>query len=135
VHTPRHILPLLLVVAAAAGGAAFAGCGDDPPSESDKVADTVTRAYTESDPDLCTELLTPNFIKTSAYKTVETCRRTATIGANASSVDVLDVRIDGEKATALVAALGGSSSAKPELLRLVKQEGEWKIDGFGKFGG
>jgi hypothetical protein len=129
---PLHYLIATVAIALCAGAVVVLSSGGDdgPRSDADQIAETVSRAYTESDPALCTELLTPKFIKASAYRTLETCRQTAAIGANAQAVEVLDTRVSGDTATALVSARGGSAAPAPVTLRLVKDQGRWKIDGF-----
>ena len=132
-HVTRSQLKVGLVIAAIAACALAAVIlisSDEGRSDADQVDDAVTRAYTDNDPKLCTELLTPNFIKQSAYRDLETCRQTAAIGANAESVNILQTKVSGDTATALVSAQGGSASPKPVTLQLIKQDGDWKIDGF-----
>jgi hypothetical protein len=131
-HLSRSTIYIIVIVLI--GIAILAGViwlrSDEGKNDAEDVDAAVTKAYTENDPSLCTDLLTPNFIKASAYRTLQTCRQTATIGANAQSVNILQTKVAGDTATALVSAMGGSASPKPVTLDLVKQDGQWKINGF-----
>jgi hypothetical protein len=131
-HLSRSTIYIIVIVAL--GIAILAGViwlrSDEGKNDAEDVDAAVTRAYTQSDPSLCTDLLTPNFIKTSAYRTLQTCKATAAIGSTAQSVNILQTKVAGDTATALVSAMGGSASPKPVTLDLVKQDGKWKIDGF-----
>ncbi len=126
-HLPRLKPPILAATLAAL---LLAGCGGGGPSDEEQITATIERAFTQSDPKLCGELLTPLFIKTF-YGTQAKCEQTASQRANASTVAVLKTTVKGDLATSLIKATGGSASPKPTTLRLVKDGGIWKIDGVG----
>lgn len=110
------------------GALALPGCGfGGGPSDREQITDVLSKAFTDDDPKLCGQVLSETFIKTF-YGTVEKCEQNATKGGNADSVDVLRLTVNGDSATALIMASGGSASPKPTTLKLVKENGDWKID-------
>jgi hypothetical protein len=110
------------------GALALPGCGfGGGQSDREQITDVVNKAFTDDDPKLCGQVLSQSFIKTF-YGTVGKCEQNAAKGANADSVDVLRLTVTGDTAKALIMASGGSASPKPVTLKLVKEDGDWKID-------
>jgi hypothetical protein len=131
-------LPLILIAAlalAACGGSGSSTSGGD---EEAAIVTAIEKSATANDPSKCTELQTQAFNEqekgTSGAEATEICEEEAEEqGSPAKSVDVSNVKIDGEKATA-EAAIGGSAlNGQTVELELVKEDGDWKLNQFLQF--
>jgi hypothetical protein len=131
-------LPLLLIAAlapAACGGGGSSTSGGD---EEAAIVTAIEKSATANDPSKCTELQTQAFNEqekaASGAEATEICEEEAEEqGSPAKSVDVSNVKIDGEKATA-EAAIGGSAlNGQTVELELVKEDGDWKLNQFLQF--
>jgi hypothetical protein len=137
---PLLFLPFLLIAAALAlsacggGGSSSSGGGDEEAA----IEEAVEKSATTSDPSKCTEFQTQAFNEqekaTSGKEATEICEEAAEEQETpAKSVDVSNVKVDGETATA-EAAIGGSAlNGQTVELELVKEEGDWKLNQFLQF--
>jgi hypothetical protein len=132
-----------LAVAAAAVLAAFAltACGgDDGGSEDeDQISAAIERAATSGDPAACTEVETVNFVQQtsgepgdSAEEALQSCQQEAA-DTVAESVDVRDIEVDGDSATAKAGVTGSFFDGQTLDLALVKDDDQWKLDEFNGF--
>ena len=93
------------------------------------------------DPSKCTEVQTPLFNETESGSkgaaATKACEEEAESAENnAESVNVSDVKINGEKATAEVEVEGTGLNGQAVELEVLKEEGNWKLNkflGFTKF--
>jgi hypothetical protein len=133
------LLPVLSILTAlalsACGGGGSSTSGGD---EEGAIVAAVEKSATTSDPSKCTELQTQKFNEqekaASGKEATEICEEEAEgQKSSAKSVDVSNVTIDGETATA-EAAIGGSAlDGQTVELELVKENGDWKLNQFLKF--
>jgi hypothetical protein len=132
-----------LAVAAAAVLAAFAltACGgDDGGSEDeDQISAAIERAATSGDPAACTEVETVNFVQQtsgepgdSAEEALQSCQQEAA-DTVAESVDVRDIEVDGDSATAKAAVTGSFFDGQTLDIALIKEGDQWKLDEFKGF--
>jgi hypothetical protein len=127
------LLPLALIAALA-----LAACGGGSSSSGDSegaIESAIETAATSSDPSKCTEVQTAAFNETetgsSGKEALATCEEEAeSDSAPAESVDVSDISVDGEKATAEVAIEGGSLNGQSVEVELLEEEGDWKLNKF-----
>ena len=134
---------LVLVLGVAALSMMVAACGDDDDSGADdqQITDAITQAATSDDPAVCTEVQTAKFTQQtsgepgeSAEQAVESCERDA--GDNvAEEVDVSEIEVDGDSATALAAVTGSLFDGQTLDIALVKEGDQWKLDEFRGFEG
>lgn len=125
-HLPRPRL-VTLVLICVIGPLALSACGGGAKSDREQITGAIEKAFTDNDPKLCSQVLSEKFIKTF-YGTLQKCEQNAAKGTDADSVEVLQLTVKGNTATALIKASGGSASPKPVTLSLIKADGEWKID-------
>lgn len=129
----------LLIVAAVVVGllvvgggiALLAGGGDDGGGDEADVEDAITKAVTGKEPEGCRELVTTSFIQKSTHETgsaaVSECERTRAQNT-VTGVDISDVEVNGDRATATAKPTSGPASGRELELTLVKSGGDWKID-------
>lgn len=131
-------LPLLLIAAlalAACGGGGSSTSGGD---EEGAIVEAIEKSATTNDPSKCTEFQTQAFNEqekaVSGKEATEICEEEAEGQESpAKSVDVSNVKVDGETATA-EAAIGGSAlDGQTVELELVKEGGDWKLNQFLQF--
>jgi hypothetical protein len=127
-HAHRLRATLLCLLASVAMVGCGIGGGGSGSGDEDQIRTTIETAFTKSDPALCAQVLSESFIS-AFYGTLARCRQSAASGQNADRVSVSAISVDGDHATALTRASGGSASPKPVTLKLIKQSGAWKIDG------
>ena len=132
----------LMILAAVAVTAALtlAACGgDDDDGGSDDEAD-ITEAIevsaTSDDPANCTELQTQAFTEQTEFATgdeaIASCEEVEE-DDTAESVEVSNIEVDGDTATAEVAVTGGGLDGQTLGLSLVKEGDQWKLDSFDEF--
>lgn len=125
----RLILPALLLLAISA--LALAACGSSENDE-EKIGAAIENAATGSDPSVCTEDQTAAFLEQTSGESgsaaVKECEKEAENGENAESVEVSEVEIEGEEATATAAITGSTLDGQTLVLGLVKEEGDWKVN-------
>ncbi len=121
-------LPLALT---ACGGDDDDGGGGDDEAEITEVIET---ASTSTDPADCARLQTENSLEQTEFTgedetALESCEEDAPDGStNPDSVEVAEISVDGESATADATFSGGSSDGSTYSLALVKEDDQWKID-------
>jgi hypothetical protein len=125
-------LSLLLALLALALGVAFDACGGSE-SDEEKVVSALETAATSTDPASCKELSTQNFMNQTEAATgteaVKACEENVkNVKNNPKSVEVTNVKIKGEKATADVAFTGGTFDGQTLAIALLKEGGDWKRD-------
>lgn len=131
----------VLASAVAIGGLMVAGCGGNDKegngsSDEDAVVETIkdfaVGSAPDGDADVACERLTENLRAQAGGGDAAQCEKSLTEAAEGPSfgvddVNVTDVKVDGEKATANAAIKGQSSVG---AFTLVKEGDTWKIDGF-----
>jgi hypothetical protein len=124
----RRLLLLSLLLVAAAFP--LTGCGGGN-SDEDQINDVITTVATTNNPSNCTELMTQRFLEqlefTSGADAVKQCKSSGR-ESNADSVDVSNIEIEGDTATADAAVTGAAFDGQTIKLSLVKEGDQWKID-------
>jgi hypothetical protein len=133
---------LRLVVSAAAVLAAFtlAACGDSnnggSSADEAQITKAIQAAATSGDPGACTQYQTQRFTAQTSDGTgqaaIKSCERDAGDAA-ADEVDVTDIEVDGDNATAKAEATGSVFDGQTLDIALVKENGQWKLDEFKGF--
>jgi hypothetical protein len=136
---------LLLTVTCAAfallAPLALAACGGDDDSggssaDEDQITAAINAAATSGDPAACTKYQTVKFDSQtndgSGQAAVRSCERDAQNGV-ADKVEVTDVSVDGDTATAKAAVTGSVFDGQTLDIGLVKEGGQWKLDEFKGF--
>jgi hypothetical protein len=138
--TPFLVLGLALALAACGGGGSNGGGSSSGGGggEEDKIASTIETAATSTDPAVCAETQTLQFMEEtnsgSGKEAEKECEKQAEAGENQpDSVSVSEVQVDGEKATADVKFNGGSLGGQTLEVALVEESGDWKLDEFSGF--
>ena len=135
----RKLQLLLLPALLLALGLAACGGGE---SAEDKIVSTIEESATGTDPALCAETQTLNFMEQTNSGTGKEAEKeceeeTKEEGSNdPDSVTVSKVAADGAKATADVAFKGGTFDGQILEVALVEEDGNWKLNeltGFAKF--
>jgi ABC-type glycerol-3-phosphate transport system substrate-binding protein len=127
----RHKLLLPLFVLALALG--LAACGSSE-SDEDKIIDVIETSATSSDPSNCTELQTTTFNEQNTQESGDAATKGCEKEAKeddeetAESVEVSEVKVDGDTATATAALTGGDLDAQTVELELVKDGDDWKLN-------
>jgi hypothetical protein len=126
------LLPVLLLSL----GLALTACGAD--SDEDQVTEAIETSINSTDPADCTELLTQSFVEQTEFEqgqaAVRACEESAPETANKpDSVEVSDVEVDGDAATASVAFEGGNFDGQTLAISLVSEDDEWKLDRIDSF--
>jgi ABC-type glycerol-3-phosphate transport system substrate-binding protein len=116
---------------------ALAACGgdDDGGSEDeDQITAAIERAATSTDPSKCTEVETIKFIQEtdadpgdSPEEALRKCQQNVG-GAAADSVDVSEIEVDGDSATARALVSGSFFDGQTLDLALIKDGDQWKLD-------
>jgi hypothetical protein len=117
---------------AACGGSDSGGSNADE----DQITQAIKAAATSGDPSACTTYQTQNFVEQTNDGTgeaaVRSCERDAADNP-ADSVDVSEVEIDGDTATAKAKATGSVFDGQTLDIALVKEGEQWKLDQFKGF--
>jgi hypothetical protein len=88
------------------------------------------RALTSSDPAICDEIATTHFVQTFYNGSISECKKDAeNTSDNPDSIDVTNVKVDGDKATADVTVHGGPNDGQKLTASFVTESGKWKLDG------
>jgi hypothetical protein len=127
--------PKLLLVGLCALPFVLAACGDDDDGSSedeDQITAALDRAATSGDPAACTEVQTQKFIEQTGggetgQAAIKSCQKDAA-DTPAEEVEVTDVEVDGDAATAKAAVTGSFFDGQTLNLALVKEGDQWKLD-------
>jgi ABC-type glycerol-3-phosphate transport system substrate-binding protein len=120
----------------------LAACGGGGESDEDAITSTIERSATSTDPTVCGETQTLNFMEQTASgsgkEAEKQCEKeTEEEDSNdPESVKVSKVEADGGKATADVEFEGGTFDNQKLEVALVEEDGNWKLDeltGFARF--
>jgi hypothetical protein len=138
-------LPVLLIVAALP----LAGCGGDDTDtgaadtsatgadDEAQITDVITTAATTTSKEVCTDLETQRFVDQNSGKTgaasLQDCATLEPGESDADSVEVSNVEVDGDRATADAAFTGSIVDGQTLSLSLVKEGDQWKLDHFDSF--
>jgi hypothetical protein len=133
---------LVAIVAGVLAAFALAACGgddDDGGNDDAQITAAIERAATSSDPAKCTDVETVNFIQEtdadpgdSPEEALRKCQEGAG-DAPAEAVDVSDIVVDGDSATAKALVTGSFFDGQTLDLALVKDGDQWKLDAFNGF--
>jgi hypothetical protein len=126
----RSIVLALLALGLALVLAACGGGGSDDEGE---ITDVITTSVKSTDPADCTKLETQRFVEQTEFSTgpaaVTECQQDASdTSDDPDSVDVADIKVDGDNATANVTFTGGSFGGSTLTVALVKDGDQWKLD-------
>ena len=123
----RFLLGVLLFLALAF----FVSRLISPRSDALEIEEAIETVATTSDPTVCEELMTPNYLEqvsgVPAPFSDEVCEQTISFSEPADSVDVTDIEVDGEEASALVSYVGGAFDGSSLMVGLVDDD-DWKLD-------
>jgi hypothetical protein len=118
---------------------ALAACGDDNGTSSadqDQITAAINKAAVSGDPSACTEVETQKFVEQTGdgkgQAAVKSCEKDASDSV-ADKVDVTDVEVDGNNATANAAVTGSIFDGQTLQIALVKDGDQWKLDEFKGF--
>jgi hypothetical protein len=102
-----------------------------PPGDQARIERTITAVIIDKKPSYCETEVTASYLKqTTGAKAPfadDICQQEAE-ASRAKSVDVSEIAINGNKATAVVALRGGSFDGSRLVLRLLEEERSWKVD-------
>jgi hypothetical protein len=110
---------------------AFLGSRLIAPSDSAEIEEAITTVATSKDPGFCDAFLTQAYLEqmtgVKAPYADELCEEAARLDA-ADAVDVTDVDVNGDEATATATYSGSSLDGSSLVVRLVRSDGDWKLD-------
>lgn len=123
-----------LAVDGCGGGSDSNGGGSDPDAAAvDEINAALERVFTTSDPLQCSEDVTLKGLEQFSPGTTEekdpiaACEKAIDPNAEAESIEISDVAVDGTEATAKMTPEGGSLAGSEVVLALVEDDG-WRID-------
>jgi len=124
------------VVALLAVALALVSCGDSR-SDEEEITEAIETALVKTEPQSCTELMTPAWLEesfeSSGENAVEACEQNAEAEESDNApVEVSAIKVDGSEATAEVALHGGEVAGQTALMALVDEDG-WKLDELVRF--
>lgn len=100
-------------------------------SPEEQITAVLTELGTSSGPDQCTDLCTPRALRQAIGSSdVQVCRDAVAGVVPADEVQVSDVVVDGSRATARAAMVGGDSGGLAQLVDLVRSGDSWMVDGY-----
>lgn len=132
----RFLVPLALLAAAPF---LLAACGgDDSSQDEDDITAAIETAATTDEEANCTEVQTDAFNAQTEFTDeasgTATCEQNAGDGDVAGeSVEVENIEVDGDAATADVTFSGGSLDGQGIAVSLVKEDDQWKMDSLDEF--
>ena len=129
----RFLVPLTLIVAAPLVLGACGSSDDGGSDDEDQITEVITTSVTSTDPADCTKLETQQFLEQSNFSTgeeaVKDCEADASDTTNdPDSVEVSDIEVDGDTATANVTVSGGPLDGSTLSVELVKSGDQWQLD-------
>jgi len=113
-------------------------CGSSGNSgDEDQISAAIDRAATSGDPAACTEVQTEKFVQQTSgggtgAEAIKQCQQDASQGV-ADKVDVSDIEVNGDSATANAAVTGSVFDGQTLQVALVKEGDQWKLDEFTGF--
>jgi hypothetical protein len=122
-------LPRLAALAAAC--ALLAGCGGESDEEQVRttVADFGTATAKRDYQRLCDELLSRRLVERAARAVpCEQAFRVGLEGVQSPQLTVQSVEVDGDRANARVRSVAEGQDPSNDVIRLVRQGGDWRID-------
>jgi hypothetical protein len=130
----------LLIAAILAATLLVAACGDDDSSGEDAdITEAIEQAATSDTAESCTEFQTLAFTEQTEFETgdaaIAACEGNAGEGVNqaADSVEVSEIEVDGDTATAEVAFSGAGLDNQVIAVSLLKEDDQWKLDSLDEF--
>lgn len=122
----------LICVAGLLAAFALVACGGGSDDEGD-ITEVISTSVKSTDPGDCTKLETRRFVEQTEFSTGQDAVRECQVNAadtsdDPDSVDVTDIKVDGDNATANVAFTGGSFGGSTLAVALVKDGDQWKLD-------
>jgi hypothetical protein len=131
-------LGVAAAVVAVFASMAIAACGssNDNSADENQITQAITAAATSGDPSACTKYQTVKFDEQTGsgqgQAAVTSCEKDAAQTA-ADKIEVSDVEVDGDTATAKAKATGSIFDGQTIDIALVKEGGQWKLDQFKGF--
>jgi ketosteroid isomerase-like protein len=130
----RRLLPLLLA------SVALAACGGDEPEDIEEVIRGWARAANERDAQaFCNDYVTQEFAERVSGATGDNAREqceklfgATRPGLRVTILDVSEVEIDGDEATALVRRQTTGTGPSDQLFRLEKEDGDFRVSSSGE---
>jgi hypothetical protein len=121
----------------AAVGLTACGSSNNGSSDQDQIKAAINAAAVSGDPSACTKYQTQRFVEqtnggTKGQAAIKQCEQDAQSG-KADKVEVTDISVNGDNATALVHWTGNFFDGQTLKVSLVKQNGVWKLDQFNGF--
>jgi hypothetical protein len=132
----RHLLlPLLLIASALLLVACGGGSDSNPEAE---IEDAIETSATSEDPANCAELETQNFLEQTTSESGKTALKSCEEEAEdsdsgADSVEVTEVEVEGDQATAQATISGGNFDSQSLVIALVEEDDQWKLDEITEF--
>jgi hypothetical protein len=140
-RTARLSLAIGAMAALSAIGIAACGSSSDNGQDQKDITAVITRAAASGDPAACTDSQTAKFTQQtsgepgqSSAAAVKSCEQDAA-SSKADAVQVSDVEVDGDSATAKAKVTGSVFDGQTLDVALVKEDGKWKLDEFKGFEG
>ena len=111
------------------------GCGgDDSSSEEDDVREAIGHIAGSGAPEDCTTYATQAYLEQTTFKTgAEALAECEAQAGTTAVVEVVEVAIDGETATATVATTEGELEGTTVEAGLLKEDDTWKLDSLNDF--
>jgi ABC-type oligopeptide transport system substrate-binding subunit len=126
----------ILAAALATLGLAACGSSNSNSADEDQITAAITAAAASGDPSACTKYQTQRFVEQTNSGTgqaaVRSCEKDAA-NSVAKSVDVTDISVNGDTASAKVHVTGSIFDGQTLNVKLIKQNGVWKLDQFVSF--
>jgi Protein of unknown function (DUF2510)/Domain of unknown function (DUF4878) len=109
----------------------LAGGGDDGGGDEAEAEDAIVATVTGTEPEDCSEGVTQEFVQKltglSGSAAVTACQESSK-DSPVKEVEIEDVKVDGDRATATVTPKDGSLEGEELAITAVKQGDDWKID-------
>jgi len=130
---------VLMVGVGVLAALALVACGSSGNSDDEnQITKSIEFAATSGDPSACTQYQTVKFDEQTSSGTgqaaVQSCQKDAAQTA-ADKVEVTDIAVDGDTATAKAKATGSIFDGQTLEIALVKDGDQWKLDEFKGFDG
>lgn len=128
------LVPCLLILSAAL----LSACGGGGDSDESKIEDAIETSATSANPSNCTEVQTQKFDEQNAAvegaAAVKECEKESEDDEEqAESVEVSNISVNGDAASAEVALTGGGLDGQTVEINLVKDGDNWKLDEIARF--